>query len=389
MKPSSTLPLLPAAAAAARRQLRRLAVALRLWPPIPGSTRAKRRNNARLLAAHRAGRVELDALPNFLILDTSSKCNLKCRMCWQTIVPEEVIPRVHLQRSVLERAVEVKETLTRINFHGSGEPLLNVHFGDIIGRFRGDVDYMETCTNGTAVTAKNARQLLEAGLNVIRFSCDGDNAESFERLRCGARFDKFLDNVRLTESTRRALGAKSHLGFNFVVTAESWRELPGVIRLAEELGLDFVAVFAYIEMEGTAESLAVPEDGLAFVRGFIRDYRADPQSKCYLMLAPTLDVGHAAMDQVPDAVTTTKGDIGHGDNRARCGALYSMMNVKADGAVYPCCIHPRKMGDLNTQSVAEVWNGPEYREMRRQHASGEVDEMCRRCFDGLRYVVAR
>ena len=44
------------------------------------------------------------------------------------------------------------------------------------------------------------------------------------------------------------------------------------------------------------------------------------------------------------------------------------------------------MGDLNTQTVQEIWNGEAYRELRRQHARGEPDEMCRRCFDGLRAI---
>ena len=88
----------------------------------PGSTVAKRENNERLARSYAAGTVELDSLPNFLIVDTTSKCNLKCLMCWQTTVSEEESPRVHLSHKALAEALAVKDTLTRVNFHGSGEP---------------------------------------------------------------------------------------------------------------------------------------------------------------------------------------------------------------------------------------------------------------------------
>jgi MoaA/NifB/PqqE/SkfB family radical SAM enzyme len=373
-----------------RRHLqRRKALAMSRAVSCPGSTVAKRENNERLARSYAAGTVELDSLPNFLIVDTTSKCNLKCLMCWQTTVSEEESPRVHLSHKALAEALAVKDTLTRVNFHGSGEPLLNARFAEIVGEFRGQVDYMETCTNGTAVTRKNAAKLLDAGLNVIRFSCDGDNAESFERLRCGANFDKFIDNVKLTVALKQELASPSHIGFNFVVSRESWRELPGVVRLAESLGLDFIAIFAYIKMGDGVDDLVMPKEGVEAVRKFISDYRTDPSSKCYLMLAPSLDASHEVMEQIPETSTTTKGEPGSSDNRMRCGALYSMMNIKADGSVYPCCIHPSKMGDLNRNTVEEIWNGEAYRDLRRQHATGEVDEMCLRCFDGLRYVTTR
>lgn len=354
-----------------------------------GIAEKKSVNNARLARALHEGRARLDSLPNFLILDTSSKCNLRCPMCWQTLVSEEDMPRTHLSKKALAEAASIKDYLARINFHGSGEPLLNTDFAEIIAEFRGAVSYMETCTNGTPINQGNAVKLLTAGLNVVRFSCDGDNRSTFERLREGASFERFIENVRLTVALKREVNSWTHLGFNVVVSGQNWRELPGIVALAESLGLDFVAVFAYIEMAPGTDGLSLSAEAANFVRCFLRQYKAAPSSKCYLMITPALDADHSVKDQLPNESTTTKGEVGVGQNRRPCGALYSMMNVKADGKVFPCCIHPRVMGDLNRASVSEIWNGEPYVEMRQQQASGDFDEMCLRCFDGLRYVSTR
>ena len=60
------------------------------------------------------------------------------------------------------------------------------------------------------------------------------------------------------------------------------------------------------------------------------------------------------------------------------------MVICADGKVVPCCNdfscrHP--LGDLNTESIEEVWNGDKFVEFRRLHCRNKFDSMpiCREC----------
>jgi MoaA/NifB/PqqE/SkfB family radical SAM enzyme len=64
----------------------------------------------------------------------------------------------------------------------------------------------------------------------------------------------------------------------------------------------------------------------------------------------------------------------------RCLATWFFLQVLADGnvIVYTRC-HSKPMGNINRQSISEIWNGPEVREWRKfiQHV-GKMP-MCKRC----------
>jgi radical SAM protein with 4Fe4S-binding SPASM domain len=64
-----------------------------------------------------------------------------------------------------------------------------------------------------------------------------------------------------------------------------------------------------------------------------------------------------------------------------CLHAATYVKVDPDGTVFPCCRAPEelKMGNVNQSSLAEIWNGPEYRELRRRMQSGDLHECCRNC----------
>ena len=54
-----------------------------------------------------------------------------------------------------------------------------------------------------------------------------------------------------------------------------------------------------------------------------------------------------------------------------------------DGRAYPCCLgedkHP--VGDLKKQTLEEVWNGDEMKEMRRNMLDDKPCKQCVRCYE--------
>ncbi|MBN1433985.1 SPASM domain-containing protein [Candidatus Fermentibacterales bacterium] len=73
-----------------------------------------------------------------------------------------------------------------------------------------------------------------------------------------------------------------------------------------------------------------------------------------------------------------------------CSHLWSSMTVCWDGKVVPCCRDLNAeliVGDLNRQTIEEVWRGETLTRLRRLHAQGrhrEIDlcEPCSRPFEG-------
>jgi sulfatase maturation enzyme AslB (radical SAM superfamily) len=59
-----------------------------------------------------------------------------------------------------------------------------------------------------------------------------------------------------------------------------------------------------------------------------------------------------------------------------CSMASNYVKIEPNGAVFPCCRGPRElqMGNVNEQSLGEIWNGDKYREFRpalRQEVAGE------------------
>lgn len=66
-----------------------------------------------------------------------------------------------------------------------------------------------------------------------------------------------------------------------------------------------------------------------------------------------------------------------------CMIPWIHMHAWPTGEAYPCCLgegeHP--IGNLKQQTIKEVWNGEQYREMRRNMLSGKPSKECTRCYE--------
>jgi radical SAM protein with 4Fe4S-binding SPASM domain len=69
------------------------------------------------------------------------------------------------------------------------------------------------------------------------------------------------------------------------------------------------------------------------------------------------------------------------ENTAFCVAPWLHLHVLAEGQVTPCCETRQALGNINRQTFAEIWNGPEIRKVRAQMLRGELVAGCRKCYD--------
>ncbi len=70
-----------------------------------------------------------------------------------------------------------------------------------------------------------------------------------------------------------------------------------------------------------------------------------------------------------------------------CAIPWVHLNFVPKGKVYPCCMttdFTGYAGDLNTQSIEEIWNSDYMKTIRVQMLNGEEPKMCSRCFEGER-----
>jgi radical SAM protein with 4Fe4S-binding SPASM domain len=289
-------------------------------------------NRAKLLWGYLARRSKLSALPVEYIVETTAKCNLYCPMC-----PRETHqqPKADMADSIFERLVrEAGQTSEHMMLIGLGEPFLDPKIFERIEFCHRHSISTLLSTNGTFLDEKLAVRVLDSPLEQITLSFDGAKKETFEFYRKGARFEKVRDN--------------------FVRFA----------RLKHERRSRLQVVVQMVRMDGNAGE----------VDEFIRFWRAVP-----------------GIDQIrikQDETNLMHPDAGHSAEEWRhpCHYLWrGPLYVKQSGDVYPCCqsymLDGSPLGNLQTQSVAELWNSEAIARMRQLHAArrgGEVD-VCSRC----------
>ena len=158
-----------------------------------------------------------DNPPNFILADlpldldieASSLCNLKCTFCdRQPLVEKNQLGNMSFEtyRHILDQfAPENGKRLCSMKLSYRGEPLMNKAVPEMVkyAKDKGVLDIYFN-TNGMLLTEEISKALIEAHLDRISFSIDGTNAEEYERVRVGAKFDVVVSNIRKLRKLREA-----------------------------------------------------------------------------------------------------------------------------------------------------------------------------------------
>jgi pyruvate-formate lyase-activating enzyme len=180
-------------------------------------------------------------------VEPTNACNLACSICVRHAWEE---PEGFMEWEVFEAIVEgMAETglpegdQKTIALMGLGEPLLHPGFLDMVQLAKSRDLRVEVTSNALMLDGQLAVALLKAGLDQFVVSIDGASAESFARVRSGASLEHVIENVRHLHDHRGPYyGPRTRIGIEFVAMRSNLTELPGLGRLAAQLGASFVII---------------------------------------------------------------------------------------------------------------------------------------------------
>src|SRR6202166_1361468 len=132
--------------------------------------------------------------PVCLYLETTNRCNLLCTTCPRTY--EELEPPADMSWDLFTSVVDQLPDLERAVLHGVGEPMLVKNLPAMVRYLKDRGVYVLFNTNGTVLTEKSGRAMINAGLDELRVSLDASNAASYKEIRGKNYFDRILRNVR-------------------------------------------------------------------------------------------------------------------------------------------------------------------------------------------------
>ncbi|GAF67607.1 unnamed protein product, partial [marine sediment metagenome] len=90
---------------------------------------------------------------------------------------------------------EVKDYIFRVSLHHRGEPLLHEQLGMMIKIANEKGVKTNIHTNATLLTGEKSEEILESGLDELHFSFDGEDKDTFEKMRKGADYERTLKNI--------------------------------------------------------------------------------------------------------------------------------------------------------------------------------------------------
>ena len=175
-------------------------------------------------------------LPKTLYIETTNRCNLRCKGCilyrgsWE--------PERDISLAELSRITDQLPELEQVYLHGIGEPLLNKELPDIIRHLKRRKVYVLFNSNGILLNLQRQQDLVAAGLDELRISLDAASSSGYKKIRNSNAFEGVVDNLKsflLLQKQQQVAYPK--LSLWFLGTRENIAELPGFVRLAAEIGI--------------------------------------------------------------------------------------------------------------------------------------------------------
>ncbi|MEM1582424.1 MAG: radical SAM protein [Candidatus Bathyarchaeia archaeon] len=296
--------------------------------------------------------------PSYVQIEPTTKCNLKCKICIRSRMESRVSGDMQfdLFKSIIDQLRRPIYATQAINITGLGEPFMNPNIILMVRYAKSKGLNVMMDTNLTKVDDEILKDVIDSRLDTLVVSFDGASKETFESIRVGSVFEKVIENIKLLLELKKKMNAdKPAIVLNSTIREENVREIPEMIKTAEELGVNAI-VFMKQAMPG-------------------ENYR---ESKLF--------------DAMPEEIfSSTKvkvtGCLDH--LKSRCCAPRACY-ITFDGKVLPCYpiyeLIPREeyvhyqMGDLTKQLFREIWFSKRYRRLRTQIINGASMPFCESCF---------
>lgn len=285
--------------------------------------------------------------PYVLIVDPASHCNLRCPFCptgHRELIAETGRYQGPMSLNLFEKIIidlnDFPDKFRVLRLYKEGEPLMNRNFAEMVSLAResGRVEKIDTTTNGVLLTPRNSERIIAAGIDQINISVNGLSTEQFmDLVKTKVNFSRYVENIKYLYSI------KGECRIYIKAIQEN---------LSNDDQKRFLDIFGDIS------------DSIFFEHLFPN--------------WPGFD----------DVIIPKDGNVGLYGGAVReqsvCPYIFYSTTINSDGTVSLCIQDWARsliVGDLNHQSLLEVWSGSQITQHRLKHLEGRRKEnaTCRDC----------
>jgi MoaA/NifB/PqqE/SkfB family radical SAM enzyme len=305
--------------------------------------------------------------------DVTSRCNLHCLGC-RNHSPHAPFPveKADVSLSLMERLCDDlrRRKTSYLILSGEGEPMLNPQIFEIVAMGKRAGCHVTLFTNGTLLTPANVASLVECGLDVLRVSLWAGSSAEYEKNYPGAPSGLLAvvtEGLRRLSDARKTNGGRNpRLILHEPLNRHNMRGLRGFLELVSATGCDGVS-FSPMRAwgGGPLDKFLIGDEDLRELRRALREARDWLEER---------GLSH----NIPEAMMRFDA----GENVwavSPCYIAWLHARVRMDGTVQACLTCDRQLGDLNWQSLDEIWNGAGSRQLRRELSRPPADALPSAC----------
>ncbi len=325
-------------------------------------TEMQKANSQANLAEIEAGATVLKSYPRRLVLELTNACNLNCVMCGRNAA--DFKPTM-FDMDVFCSLEPLMDRIEEVTLMGWGEPTIHPHFTEMLEIINRHSARKYFCSNGMNLK-KIKDAIFDYNVDVFAVSLDGATPETNDRIRRGSKIKQITEDLKDIVKIKRERGLKyPWINFVFCAMKSNIRELPDMVRLAADIGLEEVKV-VYL----TVFDNSLLEETLWGSEDMVRE-----------VFEEALEVAdqYGIQMKLPHYVGEDPAGVNlHKD----CFVTWRDFFVGSDGYVRPCMSTPEKFFkyDIN-RDFFDMWNDRKYQEYRRIVNHNDLMEAaCKRCY---------
>ena len=259
--------------------------------------------------------------PSVILIENTNRCNARCVMC-----PRETLTRKHgfMEFGLFEKIIREVSSARRtpaVHLHGFGEPLLDESLPERIRLAKTcGIKHTYLVTNASLLTPETSRKIIDAGLDRMKISFYGTDEASYNATMRRLDFTVAFHNIREFVRIRK----------------ERRKKTPKLI-------------LQYLPQEANE---AKTQEFHSLWRPILDKRVGDRLNRSALHNYG----GGRAYNRVGERIVSV------------CFYPWTALAVLWDGRAVTCCMDyngVQGVGDLNVQSVRDVWNGPVLSAIRR------------------------
>lgn len=303
--------------------------------------------------------------PKELMIEVTTECNLDCIHCFRKKLREKFgTMDFDTYKKIISEAGEVG--IKKIIFSGWGEPLVHPHILNFIKLAKRYEITVSLNTNGTLLYYF-IDEFTKVPIDEIIVSIDATDVSMYKKIRVGGEISEVIKGLLKLSKIRRQLKKDLKVGLHFTVTKLNYRELPNVIKLANEVKANYIRLSNVVPISKDMEELACFED-----------------RKCIEFMENYLNVvGKLSLEY---NVQVIKSNFKIKAQRVCPFSMENAMYIRWDGLVTPCIHYAHNytffifgvkreiksvvFGDVKKENLISIWRKLNYSSFRFKALTG-------------------